>query len=484
MNYRLLYTGCLLLFAFTVHAKSKNYLKSCWQKQVHTLRQRCLVVAYKETLNKLYTGMEPWAHTTTHSEGGVCMGADNYLKIDSSKRGKKIYTATTQLTLTELLYQNYGDTALTPVTKSEFLDEVTETARYAPVFLINYFHSHHPEVLGVKDGYCEYRLTINKTVVKLYIQTTDNLLHKITLLDNHDFYGDVVSTYYYEDYDNAKKLFFPRSVFIDKVNGKVKDTVSITSANIVGTVQPVLKKPGNYKWKEEKEKKPDIEIVKYNDHIHFIALKHINTNTMVVEFSNFLAVVAAPVSSQVGEILITEARKLAPSKPIKYFSYGHRCPWVMAGLRPFVHDGVTILQNTPADKDFLDYLVNAPHTLVPDSLQLEPRPLKTESIHDSLTITDGSYTMKIYVIGETSKHTNDYMLYYFPAEKLLWEDDLAWINKDKVSGPPYYRQAGLYEGIEKLKLDVADIAQSWGSGTPSVKTVFTYKELKESLNSK
>jgi hypothetical protein len=160
--------------------------------------------------------------------------------------------------------------------------------------------------------------------------------------------------------------------------------------------------------------------------------------------------------------------------------FGHYHPHYLGGIRPFVHKGAIIICSD-INIEYVKYIVNAPHTLKPDSLQKEPRPLQVEHIKDSLTISDGNFEMKIYFIGEKSKHTKDYLIYYFPVEKLLFQDDLVWIAKEGEIKKAGERQAGLYNAIIELNLEIETIIQSWPVADYGVKTIIPFKDLESSM---
>jgi flavorubredoxin len=132
---------------------------------------------------------------------------------------------------------------------------------------------------------------------------------------------------------------------------------------------------------------------------------------MVVELEDYIRVAEAPINSKNGEAIISEARKIAPSKPIKYFIFAHHHPHYLGGLRAFVHKDATILC-TDISQPYVKYIANEPHSLKPDSLQLEPKKHKTQVISDSLILGKESQ-MKIYFIGRKSAHTKDFLIYYF-----------------------------------------------------------------------
>lgn len=102
----------------------------------------------------------------------------------------------------------------------------------------------------------------------------------------------------------------------------------------------------------------------------------------------------------------------------------------------------------------------------------------------SMTITDGKFKMNIYLIGLKSGHTKDYKIYYFPDEKLLFEDDLAAIPQKGEIKKAGTRQAGLYNAIKDLGLSVKTRVQSWPESSDGVKTIIPFEDLEKSMNVK
>ena len=107
-----------------------------------------------------------------------------------------------------------------------------------------------------------------------------------------------------------------------------------------------------------------------------------------------------------------------------------------------------------------------------------------EEIKDSLKISDGKTEMTIYFIGEKSFHTKDYLIYYFPNEKILFEDDLVWISKSGELKKASNRQAGLFNAIKDLGIEVKTIIQSWPVKDYGVKTVIPFEDLEKSVSIK
>ncbi|MDI9356861.1 MAG: hypothetical protein QM536_07570 [Chitinophagaceae bacterium] len=74
------------------------------------------------------------------------------------------------------------------------------------------------------------------------------------------------------------------------------------------------------------------------------------------------------------------------------------------------------------------------------------------------------------------------VIYYFPTEKILFQDDLVWIAKEGVIKKASGRQAGLYNAVKELGLDIITIFQSWPVADYGVKTVIPFADIEKSMN--
>lgn len=477
--------GVITFLTIQTNSPSNNILKNCWKRQVMPLKNNFLTFSYSEKRNELEHNFKPWQESSYNSTGTVWCNVDNFLKLDSLMYNGKKYNSKTQLNKSTLLFLDYGEKELFEVTENMYQNQIFKTTRYSPIGLINYFfHNKISADNETNNDFAVYKSKINKAFVKLYIRKSDNLLEKITILSYDELFGDVLSTFRYNDYSNIDNLSYPKTILIEKINGKVKDEVTISnSAEIIKQFYQLLEQPTDYKLKEDKEITPEIKVEKYSDNIYFIELKHTDDRVMIVEFSDFLLVAEAPLNSKNGELIIREAKKIAPNKPIKYFVFGHHHPHYLGGMRPFIYKGAKIICSK-TNQEYVTYLANATHSLSPDSLQVQPKPLLIKEIKDSLSITDGKFDMQIYFIGEKSEHTNDYLIYYFPKEKLLFEDDLVWIAREGEIKKASRRQAGLYNAIIELGLNIDTIIQSWPVEDYGVKTVIPFTDLEKSMNIK
>ncbi|WP_431166059.1 hypothetical protein [Tenacibaculum halocynthiae] len=457
-------------------------LKKCWEKQGKIIDKNLVTFYFNEELNKLGHNFKPWEKTKYSICGNIWVNQNRFLKNDTlTTKRKRTYYSKTEYYKNTLLYLDYGDKELSPITNEMYLKQLIKSARYSPIYLLNYFVE-NTNKLSVKTSPESniYSITIGEIPVQLFINKSTKLIDKISYLTYDELYGDVVTSYIYSSYKKSKTFNYPSKIEIKKINGKVVDKVAITNLKIIPDKVQLLEKPTNYKFVTSKaEKKTQIKTEKYNGFIHFINLAHTEDKVMVVEFEDYMLVAEAPLNSKNGELIISEVKKIAPTKPIKYFVFGHHHPHYLGGVRAFVHKEATVLCTT-ISKEYVKYIANAPHTIQPDSLHFEPKKLKTQTIQDSLVIGKKN-KMNIYFIGSKSAHTKDFLIYYFPKEKLLFQDDLCWIPKKGPITKARARQRGLYNSIKELKLNVETIIQSWPLENHKVKTIIPFQDLEKSM---
>ena len=103
-------------------------------------------------------------------------------------------------------------------------------------------------------------------------------------------------------------------------------------------------------------------------------------------------------------------------------------------------------------------------------------------ISDELTIKDEKTEMRIINIGEKSKHTQDYLLFYFPKEKIIFQDDLVWINEKTTKQNLYPQTVGFYNAVKELNLEIDVIIQNWKVFDKTKKMIYNFKDLEAIMN--
>jgi glyoxylase-like metal-dependent hydrolase (beta-lactamase superfamily II) len=150
-------------------------------------------------------------------------------------------------------------------------------------------------------------------------------------------------------------------------------------------------------------------------------------------FNDYVVVLEAAVSSEYAEKCLKLIRETVPNKPIRYLVSTHFHFDHVAGVRPFIAQGVPIL-TTPDAKQVIKDVAEGRHTMHPDMLSLHPRAPTIETITDHRVIADDAHRLELYEFGPT-EHVAQVLLAYFPNEKLLFEPDLLDItSKELVIG--------------------------------------------------
>lgn len=187
-------------------------------------------------------------------------------------------------------------------------------------------------------------------------------------------------------------------------------------------------------------------------------------HSVAIEQRDHVVLVEAPLNEERSLALIDKIHELIPNKPIKYVVNSHVHFDHTGGLRTFVAADATIV--TPElDKPYFEKAWAAPRTLNPDRLAKSPKTVKFETYTDKYVLNDGSRAIEIHKIAG-SGHSDEISLVYLPAEKILIEADVytpAAPNTPPPASPNPY-SVNLYDNIQRLKLDVSQIAALHGPG--------------------
>ena len=187
-------------------------------------------------------------------------------------------------------------------------------------------------------------------------------------------------------------------------------------------------------------------------------------HSVVVEFSDYVAVIEAPLDEARSLAVIAEARNLVPNKPLRYVLTTHHHFDHSGGLRTYAAEGATIVTHQSNVPYFQKTLV-APATLSPDAQSKAAKAPMLQGVTGKDILTDGKQTIEVYATaGDT--HTNEYTLIYLPGPKILVEADAYSPGPPNAPVPPMPppNAVALYDEVQKLKLNVATIAPIHGRG--------------------
>ena len=182
-------------------------------------------------------------------------------------------------------------------------------------------------------------------------------------------------------------------------------------------------------------------------------------NSVVVEFTDHLMLIEAPQNDTRTLAVIAKARELRPGKPITHVVDSHHHFDHSGGIRAAVSEGLAVT-TYKGNAAYYQEAIGRAHTLAPDALAKNPKPLKLEPVDDSMVVKDARRTVQLFHI-EGSPHAATLLMTYFPKERLLVEAD---VFSPGAATQPY--AANLLENIKKHNLRVDRILPIHGTIVP------------------
>jgi hypothetical protein len=193
--------------------------------------------------------------------------------------------------------------------------------------------------------------------------------------------------------------------------------------------------------------------------LHLASMDDVESRSLVVEFADSLAVLEAAVSSANGERLVDAIHAKWPDKPIKWFLISHHHPHYLGGIRAFIAEGASIAV-APNNRDYVAEIAARRFTREPDRLAIAPKALRITTFEGRFRLADGTNELVALNIGERSQHTDDFLVFWFPRQRILFETEQGWFSRDGKTVASR-RAAMLLQVLDDEKLDVERIVQSW-----------------------
>lgn len=310
--------------------------------------------------------------------------------------------------------------------------------------------------------------------LSLYIDDKTNLLSKYEYMVTDPFTGDTVMEAAFTGYKQEGNRWVPGGRVERRGGDLINDLKYRDVAFNASLTDENFKLPAGLKQATQApQAQPS---TKYTENIYTVNAG--GYNVLAVAFKDHVFVMEAPNGDNTSRQAIAEIKKIFPGKPIRYVAVTHHHDDHAGGIRTYIAEGATLI-GLPGEKTFFEKVVASKFTIDPDSLTLNPQPLKFETIKEGKRVlTDGTTTVELIDIGPGG-HTDEMLVAYFPNEKMIFQGDLlnrpanndpatinattvhfaAWLDRSGlavdrvigVHGPPSTRDE-LRQGVEAKKV--------------------------------
>lgn len=300
--------------------------------------------------------------------------------------------------------------------------------------------------------------------IALYFDRASHLLTKFETLGDDPIYGDIQRETLFSNYRDVSGLKLPTKILFRYA----RDVVSaVQYSDIKINTRPadeVFQAPNGFEHGPETLGALSPTVTKLADGVYFLNGMSGGSvwfySQLFVEFKDYVMVVESPLNNGVSQIVIAKIKELIPSKPIKYLVPTHYHFDHFGGLRGYLVEGVTVV-TTPGNKNLIERIAAAPHTINPDALSRSSRKTLIETFTGKRIFSDGDRTVELYDVGP-SPHVDEIVIVYLPHERILFVTDLFMTRIKGRIPPSNQTNVDFAEKLRKLDLQIETIANGHG----------------------
>lgn len=302
----------------------------------------------------------------------------------------------------------------------------------------------------------------NGIVWTLFFDARTNLLSKYEQMVSDNVKGDAIQETIFPGYRTVEKLKVPTGR-VTRRAGDLIEEVNYTDVQF-NTRPPdsAFAKPEGYDDLPQPTP-PATRETKLADGVYLLES---GSNSLLVEFADYLLVVEPYVGGRGPKPTINKVREMFPNKPLKYVVVTHHHDDHSGGLRSYIAENVTVV-TTSANQKYFETMAASNFTINRDDQTNHKRKPVFEFVRDRKRVfTDGKQTVEIIDIGP-SPHANEMLIAYFPKEKLVFQGDLVNLpnNGKYMPSTVIETTTHFFDSLKRLGLSVDRIAAVHGPST-------------------
>lgn len=296
----------------------------------------------------------------------------------------------------------------------------------------------------------------------LFFDARTNLLTKYEQMVSDSLMGDAVQETIFPGYRTAGKLKVPTGR-VTRRAGEITEEVNYDEVQFnTRPSDSAFAKPEGFEDLPTPTP-PTTRETKLADGVY---LFESGSNSLVVEFSDYILVVEPYAGGRGAKPTITKAREMFPNKPLKYVVVTHHHDDHSGGLRSYIAEGITVV-TTAANERYFEKMAAANFTINRDDQTKNKKKPVFEFLSDRKRVfSDGKQIVEIVDIGP-SPHANEMLIAYLPKEKLVFQGDLVNLPASGKYGPTTVNASTVhfFNELRRLGLDVDRIAAVHGPTT-------------------